>query len=148
LDTIEGALIDSGRPLLIPPAAPLTVLPETIAIAWKATPQAARALTAASPFLSTAKQVVVLTVAEDRRAPEEEADRLMAGLRRHGVPVSVRHLRPEAQSAADTLLSAAVEHAALLVMGGYGHSRLREWIFGGFTLRVLRGAEVPVLMAH
>ena len=148
LDTIEGALIDSGRPLLIPPAAPLTVLPETIAIAWKATPQAARALTAASPFLSTAKQVVVLTVAEDRRAPEEEADRLMAGLRRHGVPVSVRHLRPEAQSAADTLLSAAVEHAALLVMGGYGHSRLREWIFGGFTLRVLRGAEVPVLIAH
>jgi len=148
LDTIEGALIDSGRPLLIPPAAPLTVLPETIAIAWKATPQAARALTAASPFLSTAKQVVVLTVAEDRRAPEEEADRLMAGLRRHGVPVSVRHLRPEAQSAADTLLSAVVEHAALLVMGGYGHSRLREWIFGGFTLRVLRGAEVPVLMAH
>ena len=148
LDTIEGALIDSGRPLLIPPAAPLTVLPETIAIAWKATPQAARALTAASPFLSTAKQVVVLTVAEDRRAPEEEADRLMAGLRRHGVPVSVRHLRLEAQSAADTLLSAAVEHAALLVMGGYGHSRLREWIFGGFTLRVLRGAEVPVLMAH
>ena len=148
LDTIEGALIDSGRPLLIPPAAPLTVLPETIAIAWKATPQAARALTAASPFLSTAKQVVVLTVAEDRRAPEEEADRLMAGLRRHGVPVSVRHLRPEAQSAADTLLSAAVKHAALLVMGGYGHSRLREWIFGGFTLRVLRGAEVPVLMAH
>ena len=148
LDTIEGALIDSGRPLLIPPAAPLTALPETIAIAWKATPQAARALTAASPFLSTAKQVVVLTVAEDRRAPEEEADRLMASLRRHGVPVSVRHLRPEAQSAADTLLSAAVEHAALLVMGGYGHSRLREWIFGGFTLRVLRGAEVPVLMAH
>ena len=148
LDTIEGALIDSGRPLLIPPAAPLTVLPETIAIAWKATPQAARALTAASPFLSTAKQVVVLTVAEDRRAPEEEAERLMASLRRHGVPVSVRHLRPEAQSAADTLLSAAVEHAALLVMGGYGHSRLREWIFGGFTLRVLRGAEVPVLMAH
>ena len=148
LDTIEGALIDSGRPLLIPPAAPLTVLPETIAIAWKATPQAARALTAASPFLSTAKQVVVLTVAEDRRAPEEEADRLMAGLRRHGVPVSVRHLRPEAQSAADTLLSAAVKHAALLMMGGYGHSRLREWIFGGFTLRVLRGAEVPVLMAH
>ena len=148
LDTIEGALIDSGRPLLIPPAAPLTALPETIAIAWKATPQAARALTAASPFLSIAKQIVILTVAEDQRASEEEADRLMAGLRWHGVPVSVRHLRPDAHSPPDTLLSAAAEHAALLVMGGYGHSRLREWIFGGFTLRVLRGAEIPVLMAH
>ena len=51
LDTIEGALIDSGRPLLIPPAAPLTALPETVAIAWKATREAARAFTAALPFL-------------------------------------------------------------------------------------------------
>jgi nucleotide-binding universal stress UspA family protein len=148
LDTIEGALIESGRPLLIPPAAPLTALPETVAIAWKATPQAARALTAALPFLSLAKQIVVLTVAEEERTTQEEADRLIAGLRWHGIPVSVRHLRPEAHSAPDTLLSAAGEHAALLVMGGYGHSRLREWIFGGFTLHVLRGAEVPVLMAH
>jgi nucleotide-binding universal stress UspA family protein len=141
LDTIEGALIDSGRPLLIPPAAPLTALPETVAIAWKATPQAARALTAASPFLSMAKQIVVLTVVEDQRAPEDDADRLMTGLRWHGVPVSVRHLQPDRHNAADTLLSAVAEHAALLVMGGYGHSRLREWIFGGFTLSVLRGAE-------
>ena len=148
LDTVEGALIDSGRPLLIPPAVPLTTLPETIAIAWKATPQAARALTAASPFLSMAKQIVVLTVAECQRAHEEEADRLMAGLQWQGVPVSVSHLRAQAHSAADTLLSAAAEHAALVVMGGYGHSRLREWIFGGFTLHVLRGAAVPVLMAH
>jgi nucleotide-binding universal stress UspA family protein len=148
LDTIEGALIDSGRPLLIPPAVPLTALPETVAIAWKATPQAARALTAASPFLQIAKQIVILTVGEDQHAPEEEADRLMAGLRRHGVPVSVRHLQPAGDSGPETLLSAAAEHAALLVMGGYGHSRLREWIFGGFTLHVLRGAEVPVLMAH
>ena len=148
LDTVEGALIDSGRPLLIPPAVPLTTLPETIAIAWKATPQAARALTAASPFLSMAKQIVVLTVAEGQRAHEEEADRLMAGLQWQGVPVSVRHLRPQAHGAADTLLATAAEHAALVVMGGYGHSRLREWIFGGFTLHVLRGAEVPVLMAH
>ncbi len=46
------------------------------------------------------------------------------------------------------LLAAAAEHAALLVMGGYGHSRLREWIFGGFTRRVLQGADIPVLMAH
>jgi nucleotide-binding universal stress UspA family protein len=149
LDTIEGALIDSGRPLLIPPAVPLTTLPETIAIAWKASPQAARALTAASPFLSMAKQIVVLTVGEDRRAPEDEADRLMASLRWQGVPVSVRHLKPAAdRSGPEILLSAAAEHAALLVMGGYGRSRLREWIFGGFTLHVLRGAEVPVLMAH
>jgi nucleotide-binding universal stress UspA family protein len=149
LDTIEGALIDSGRPLLIPPAALVTTLPETIAIAWKATPQAARAVTAALPFLQIAKQIVILTVGEDRRAPEGEADRLMASLRWHDVPVSIRHLQPAADSSGpEILLSAAAEHAALLVMGGYGRSRLREWIFGGFTLHVLRGAQVPVLMAH
>ena len=92
---------------------------------------------------------MILTVGEDRRAPEEEADRLMAGLRWHGVPVSVGHLKPAAdRSGPEILLSVAAEHAALLVMGGYGRSRLREWIFGGFTLHVLRGAEVPVLMAH
>src|SRR5271167_2997686 len=101
LDTIEGALIDSGRPLLLPPPAPLTALPETVVIAWKAAPQAARALTAALPFLSIAKQIVILTVAEDQRAPEEEADRLMTGLRWHGVPVSVRHLQPDARGAAE-----------------------------------------------
>jgi nucleotide-binding universal stress UspA family protein len=148
LETIEGALVDSGRPLLIPPSAPLAALPETIAIAWKPTPEAARALTAALPFLQIAKRIVIMTVAEDQRAPEEEAERLMAGLRWHGIPISVRHLHPEGHGVADTLLAAAREHAALLVMGGYGHSRLREWIFGGFTLQVLRGAEVPVLMAH
>ena len=123
-------------------------MPETVAIAWKATPHAARALTAALPFLSMAKQIVVLTVDEDRRKPEEEAERLMTGLRWHGIPVSVRHLQAGDQSGPETLLSAATEHAALLVMGGYGHSRLREWIFGGFTLNVLRAAAVPVLMAH
>src|SRR5262249_21799777 len=148
LDTIEGALIDSGRPLLIPPAVSLTAMPETVAIAWKPTPHAARAVTAALSFLSMAKQIVVLTVDEDQRKPEEEAERLMTGLRWHGAPVSVRHLQAADQSAPETLLSAAAEHAALLVMGGYGHSRLREWIFGGFTLHVLRDAAVPVLMAH
>jgi nucleotide-binding universal stress UspA family protein len=148
LDTLETALLESGRPLLIPPAAPLSAVPETVAIAWKATPQAARAITCASPFFSIAKQIVILTVAEGQRSPEEETGRLLAGLRWHGVPISIRHLQPDGRSAADILLSAAAEHAALVVMGGYGHSRLREWIFGGFTLRVLRDAEVPVLMAH
>jgi nucleotide-binding universal stress UspA family protein len=148
LDTLETALLESGGPLLIPPAAPLSAVPETIAIAWKATPQTARAITGALPFLSIAKQIVILTVAEDQRAPEEEAGRLLAALRWHDVPISVRHLRPDERSVADTLLSAAAEHAALLVMGGYGHSRLREWIFGGVTLQVLHDAEVPVLMMH
>jgi nucleotide-binding universal stress UspA family protein len=148
LETIEGVLVDSGRPLLIPAATPLAAVPETVVIAWKATREAARAVTAALPFLQIAKQIVIITVAEDHSTLENEAERLMAGLRWRGVPVTVRHLQPEGHNAADKLLTAAREHAALLVMGGYGHSRLREWIFGGFTQHVLRGCEMPVLMAH
>jgi nucleotide-binding universal stress UspA family protein len=148
LETIEGALIDSGRPLLIAAASPLASVPETVVIAWKAAREAARAVTAALPFLQIAKQIVIMTVAEDHSALEEEAERLMVALRWRDVPVTVRHLQPDGHSPAETLLTAAREHAALLVMGGYGHSRLREWIFGGFTQHVLHGCEVPVLMAH
>ena len=78
-DTLEAALINSGRPLFIPPSAPNAALPETVVIAWKATSEAARAVTAAMPFLSIAKQIVIMTVAEDESLLEEEgAARLMA----------------------------------------------------------------------
>jgi nucleotide-binding universal stress UspA family protein len=150
-DTIEEALLESGRPVLLPPAAPLSVLPETIVIAWKATPESARAVTAAMPFLSTAKQILILTVAEEQGRSDEEGARLATNLSRRGLRVAARHVqpvRPDAQGAADTLLTAAAEQSALVVMGAYGHSRLRQWVFGGFTRHVLRGAQVPVLMMH
>jgi nucleotide-binding universal stress UspA family protein len=148
IDTIEAALLESGRPVLIPPAAPFAALPETIVIAWKAAPEAARAVTAAMPLLSTAKQILILTVAEELGVSDEAAARLATNLGRHGLQISARHLPPDASGAADTLLAAAANEGALVVMGAYGHSRLREWIFGGFTQHVLRGAEVPVLMMH
>jgi len=148
-DTLEAALINSGRPLLIPPSAPISALPNTVVIAWKSTPEAARAVTAAMPFLSIAKQIVITTVTEDETTIEEQgAARLMANLRWDGFSASVCHLESGAHGAVETLLAAAREQAALLVMGGYGHSRLREWIFGGFTQRILREADIPVLMAH
>jgi len=148
IDTIERALLGSGRPLLLPPASGLAALPETVVIAWKAAPEAARAVTAAMPILHMAKQIVILTVAEERGASDDESARLMATLRWHGLNASTRHLQPEPAGAADTLLAAAGAESGLVVMGAYGHSRMREWIFGGFTQRVLRGAEVPVVMMH
>jgi nucleotide-binding universal stress UspA family protein len=148
LDTTETALLGGGRPLLIPPASGLATLPQTVVIAWKPAPEAARAITAAMPLLSHAKQVLIVTVAEERRVSEDEAARLMASLVWHGLDVSIRHLQPDPRGAAHTLLAAAAEQGALVVMGAYGHSRLREWIFGGFTQQVLRDAEVPVLMMH
>jgi nucleotide-binding universal stress UspA family protein len=148
LDTIEAALLGSGRPVLIPAAAPLAALPDTVVIAWKAAPEAARAVTAAMPLIATAKRVLIVTVAEEMGLSDQEGARLMTSLRWHGLDVSTRHLRPGTAGAADTLLAAARDEAALVVMGAYGHSRLREWVFGGFTRHVLRGADVPVLMMH
>jgi nucleotide-binding universal stress UspA family protein len=148
IDTIEAALVGTGRPVLIVPSAPLASLPETVVIAWKPAPEAARAVTAAMPLLSKAKRILIVTVAEEQGLSDEEGARLMTSLTWHALNVSTRHLRPDRLGAADTLLATAAEEKALVVMGAYGHSRLREWIFGGFTEHVLRGAAVPVLMMH
>jgi nucleotide-binding universal stress UspA family protein len=148
-ETIEAAVLESGRPVLIPTVTPMTTLPETIVIAWKATREAAHAVTAASPFVALAKQIMILTVAEEENLSSEEGSQLMANLRWRGIEVSASRLQPDGRSPADTLLAAAAERQALLVMGGYGHSRLREWMFGGFTQHVLQtAAAVPVLIAH
>ena len=85
---------------------------------------------------------------EERGASDDESTRLVTALRWHGLNASTRHLQPGPAGAADTLLAAAGAESGLVVMGAYGHSRMREWIFGGFTQRVLRGAEVPVVMMH
>jgi nucleotide-binding universal stress UspA family protein len=148
IDTIEAALLESGRPVLIPPAVPFAPLPETIVIAWKAAPEAARAVTATMPLLSTAKQILILTLAEKPGPSDETGARLATNLGRRGLQVSARHLPPGASGAADTLFAAASEQGALVVMGAYRHSRLREWIFGSFTQNVLHDAVLPVLMMH
>jgi nucleotide-binding universal stress UspA family protein len=148
LETLEATLIDGGRPLLLPGGVPSSGLPETVAIAWKPTREAAHAVAAAQPFLRHAKEIVILSVAEPESDVDSGADRLAEGLCWHGLTASLRRLDPGPDGAADALLAAAGELRALLVIGGYGHSRLREWIFGGVTQRILAGAEVPVLIAH
>lgn len=145
---LEAALLETGRPLLIPShRASSGLIGGTVAIAWKDTSQAARAVGAAMPFLERAKDIVVMTVAETE-VPDETADRLVGNLAWHGFRASKQILHPVGEDAVETLLSAAQERAALLVMGGYGHSRVREWIFGGFTQRVLDEASLPILLAH
>jgi nucleotide-binding universal stress UspA family protein len=146
-ETLEAALLDTGRPLLIPGAVAKSM--ETIAIAWKSTREAARAVTAAWPFLAKAKRVVILAVAEDDRMDQESGARLLATLRRHNTATEVRQLQQAAGGTADALLATAAEiGTGLLVMGGYSHSRLRELVFGGVTAQVLHGAPLPVLIVH
>lgn len=146
-ETLEAALFDSGRPLLIPCSVPKSL--KTIAIAWKPTREAARAVAVAMPFLEEAKRIVILTATEHDRVVRDGAARLLATLERHDLVVEARHLQPGARGTAETLLAAANEiDAGLLVMGGYGHSRFRELVFGGVTEHVIKSASLPVLMAH
>jgi nucleotide-binding universal stress UspA family protein len=146
-DVLEAALLDTGRPLLIPGAEPLN--PETVAIAWKSTREAARAVTAAAPFLAKAKRIVIITAAEHDRMDRDSGMRLFATLQRHNPATEARYVPPGSRGAAETLLATAAEvGAGLLVMGGYSHSRVRELILGGVTAHVLRDAALPVLMVH
>jgi nucleotide-binding universal stress UspA family protein len=145
--TLEAVLLETGRPLLVPPAAAMPAAIERVAIAWKPTQHTARAVAMAMPFIVRAKEVVVLTVAE----PTDEhaaTDRLVRGFAWHGLAARAEGLQPGPDGAVATLLTAASERADLLVMGGYGHTRIREWVFGGFTQQVLSDAPLPVLMAH
>jgi nucleotide-binding universal stress UspA family protein len=149
--TLEAVLLESGRPLMIPAASAMPASFERIAIAWKPTPQAARAVAAAMPFLARAKEIVVMTVEDSEAASPTEhrdTDRLVRNLAWHGIAATTALLKPGPEGAGATLLSSAANRADLLVMGGYGHSRLREWVFGGVTQLVLADAPLPVLIAH
>jgi nucleotide-binding universal stress UspA family protein len=149
MDVLEAALMDTGKPLLIAPAAPPTSLLGTVVIAWKDTPEAARAVGAAMPLIDKAERVVILSVNEDEAAEDTSSERLHRALRWHNKETSVKVLVRGGRPAVDVLLDSAKEQGAtLVVMGGYSHSRLREVVFGGFTQRMLTGADLPVLMAH
>lgn len=148
-DTIATVMIGSGRPVLLAPARRPASLTRTIIIAWKETPEAARAVTAAMPFLAEADKVVVLSVGETEAETVESAENLAEQLRWHRLDVESHCVRPEDGSAPQTLVRAAQDaDADLIVMGGYSRSRLRELMFGGFTQHVLDGIDLPVLLCH
>lgn len=151
IDLMEAALMDTGRPVLIAAETGAPVLDGTVAIAWKNTREAAGAVAAALPFIRRAKRVIVFSV-EEEDAPdlvEKSHLRLVRALRWHNPNTGSQVLRHESRPAVRVLLDAlAREKCDLLVMGGYGHTRLREAVLGGFTRAVLEEAPVPVLMAH
>jgi nucleotide-binding universal stress UspA family protein len=99
------------------------------------------------PFLAHAAEVTILTV-EEEDGQRDEGARLIRYLGWHGITVRSERLTAGSDGAAATLLSVAKAKCGLLVMGGYGHTRLREWVFGGFTQYALDHAELPILMAH
>jgi nucleotide-binding universal stress UspA family protein len=151
VDPMEAALMDTGKPVLIAADKAPPVLDGTVAIAWKNTREAAGAVAAALPFIRRAKRVIVFSVEEEQAADSVDKShlRLVRALRWHNPNTGSQVLRRDSHPPVKVLLDAlAREKCDLLVMGGYGHTRLREAVFGGFTRAVLEAAPVPVLMAH
>jgi len=149
----EGVLFDSGGPfVMIPQAWSGGAFGGRVLIAWSPCKEAARAVSDAMPFIEAAESVHIAMIdpetGEDAHGEEPGAD-LAAMLARHRVPVTVDALPSAGQSVAGRLLSHAAECGAnLIVMGGYGHWRLRETLFGGVTRDMIRQSEVPLLLAH
>ena len=143
--TFNTLLFDTGRPVLMPIGAPGGDLFRHVSVAWKPTPQAARALAFALPLLARAAAVTVLTVEETEDQPGD-LDSVVAYLGEHGIKAEGQHL-PGKGGAAAAVLRAA-EDASLIVMGAYGRSRIGEWVFGGFTRSLIHESPVPLLMAH
>lgn len=147
----EGALFSSGRPvLMVPHTGRFTQVGRRALIAWNGRREAARAVHDALPLLAGAEHAVVLTAGP---APPEAEDDPTAEIRRHlarhDLPVSAAHETTTDLDIATILLNRAADSDAdLLVMGAYGHSRLREFVLGGATRSILRQMTLPVLMAH
>ncbi|CAO3427277.1 COG0589: Universal stress protein UspA and related nucleotide-binding proteins [Azospirillum doebereinerae] len=146
--TMETALLGTGRPLLLVPRVLPAGIGRTVAVAWNGKIEAARAVAAALPFLRGADRVHALT-AETSATDAVAGSRISQYLAWQGVNAELTILKPGSEPVGETVTKKAAELGAdLLVMGGYGHSRMREMILGGVTRYVLNHAGLPVLMVH
>jgi nucleotide-binding universal stress UspA family protein len=150
---LEGFVYQSAKPFLfVPGDASVTLKPKRILVGWNSTREAAGAVHDALDMLCAADAVhiaVVDPVAGEFDQGEEPGSDIAAYLARHGAKVTVDVLASAGRSAADALLQHATDiDADVIVAGAYGHSRLREFLFGGATRDLLANKRFPVLMAH
>jgi nucleotide-binding universal stress UspA family protein len=147
----ETTLFESGRPMIMVPyiqKGPLKL--NKVMVCWDGSRQAARAIGDAMPLLAKAGRVEIVIIANDPGKQDEiEGIDMGQHLARHGLKVEVQRIPGGDVDVADALLSHAADSGAdFLVMGGYGHSRLREFVLGGVTRTIFHSMTVPTLMAH
>ena len=148
---VEAWLFGTGRPCLLhPDDRELPFSLESVVIAWDLSKSAARAVGDAIPMLKRAKAVHVLTVRGEKDIPfADPAVPLIDYLAAHDITAATREVETQDRHVGAAILGNAAETMAdLLVMGAFGHSRLREFVLGGATKKVLDAATVPLLMAH
>lgn len=147
LDAVDTALFESGRPTVFVPAGASVNTASRIMIAWNGSTQASLAVTASLPLLQAAAQVDIVHAGDvDQEAPASELALYLAG---HGVKCQVHAVDAGSREIGLTLITAAQRFDSnFIVMGAYGHSRLRERILGGATRSLLQNSLWPVLMMH
>jgi nucleotide-binding universal stress UspA family protein len=150
-DFVDRVILTSGRPVIvIPYAGEFASVGQRVLVAWNASREATRALTDAIPLLRDATEVHVIAF-NPRGAPHGALPGADIGLylARHGINVNVSQQTAEDVDVGNQLLSRAADlDIDLVVMGGYGHSRLQEMVMGGATRTVLGSMTVPVLFSH
>ncbi len=148
----EAVMFGSGRPTLILPQNPRSRPFElgTVAVAWDFSRAAARAVSDAMPLLEKAKKVRIVTVLNEKRLDNKHsAEELAKNLSRHGIDVVLDRVDAKGRPAGGVLEAYVASHELnLLVMGAYGHSRLREFILGGATNSLLSKPPLPILFSH
>ncbi len=154
VDIVPEVLFAAGRPLLVVPyALPLeSTCGKAVLVGWNGTREAARAIHDAIPLLKGAGLVTVLSINPRRGIAAENgmpAADMARHLARHGIEVRAAHSVADDITVGDALLSYASDIGAdMLVIGGYGHSRVRELMLGGVTELLLRTMTLPVLVSH
>jgi nucleotide-binding universal stress UspA family protein len=147
--TAEGVIFGSGRPAILLPELWDVSSMDHVAIAWDGSRVAARAVGDALPFLQRAPRIHVLTVIGEKPLDEGSGERLVAGLHKRGLVADLRSIKAEDCEIGVTLQEHAIEAGAdLLVMGGYGHSRVRHFVLGSATEDILNDLRLPVLLSH
>jgi len=147
---IETILFESGSPvLLVPYIGTKSFSPENVLIGWDGSSTAARAVHAALPVLERAKKITVLAIQKQGRSDLTPGADIATYLARHKMDVTIDVITSPQTGVADTVLNYVSDNGNdLIVMGGYGHSRMREFLFGGATREILSSMTVPVFMTH
>lgn len=147
--TLEGVLFNSGRPLLVAPEGGFDSLPKKMAVAWNGSAESARAVALAMPLLLRAQEVVVVSGEGEDAAPEARPSALAGLLEAHGLNAATWRYQPEDWPVARSLVEETRKSGArLLVMGAYGHSRVREMLLGGATREAMKAGDLGLVMAH
>jgi nucleotide-binding universal stress UspA family protein len=146
--TLESALFESGRPVLIAPPTSPRSLGTNVLIAWNSSTEQARTTAFAMPLLRLAQRVTICTV-EGATVAGPSGEQMARSLKMNGIAAEPITLTAKKGRAGETILNKAEEIGCdLIVKGAYTQSRLRQMIFGGTTRHILANARLPVLMAH